>query len=232
MKWIQTHPAASAERNMKVGHVLNADFYVYAVRKTCVERIVSWGFVFCFFVFVRGARRAEHGHQRAKKVKSNLPTGGRAASEHNPSRCWLFHSTRRAWAAAAGPSLWRRGYRSPDARRPLPWWWPDLQTCFSLSPSKRRSLFFCKYPHFHARAVSSVHRAGARSPENGDKDHAGVRGCATHHTLEMKFCLPLQKKYQTRERVGAATQRWRRDPGGGLTSDVRHQTTCIYAQYW
>lgn len=79
---------------------------------------------------------------------------------------------------------------------------PDMLLALSV----KATLFFCKYPHFHARAVSSVHRAGARSPENGDKDHADVRGCATHHTLEMKFCLPPQKKYQTRERVGAATE--------------------------
>lgn len=62
----------------------------------------------------------------------------------------------------------------------------------------------------HAGAASSVHRAGASSPENSDDAHADVRGCAT---LETKFSPPPPpfKKYQTRETVGAATQR----SGGG-----------------
>lgn len=51
---------------------------------------------------------------------SNLPTGGKATSEHNPSRCSVFHLKHTASAAAVGPSPWLRGYSSPDARRPLP----------------------------------------------------------------------------------------------------------------
>lgn len=40
--------------------------------------------------------------------------------EHSPSRCSVFHLKRKAGAAADGPSPWWRGYRSHDARRPLP----------------------------------------------------------------------------------------------------------------
>lgn len=56
-----------------------------------------------------------------------------------------------------------------------------------------------------------------RSPENGDKDHADVRGCANAPHAGNEVLLPLfdiKKKCQTRETVVAAAQRWRRDPGG------------------
>lgn len=107
---------------------------------------------------------------------------------------------------------------------------------------RQATLLFCKYPHFHARSVSSVHRAGARSPENGDRDHADVWGCATHHTLETKFCLPPKKVPNKRDcgssdRGGGGTQGGR-EREGGLTSDVRSDLhpelqlhTRIYAQY-
>lgn len=39
--------------------------------------------------------------------------------------------------------------------------------------SLRLALFLCKYPRFHAASASSVHRAGASSPENSDDAHAG-----------------------------------------------------------
>lgn len=92
----------------------------------------------------------------------------------------------------------------------------------SRHASRQAKLFFCKYPHFYGRSVSSVHRAGARSPENAD-----MRGCATHRTLKAKFCLPPPRKKSTkqervweqRHRGGGGTQGGRE--GGGGTSVVR-----------
>lgn len=222
----------SREKHESWTHVLN--FYVYAektVRKTFVEWIVG-----CFFFFFC---EAEHGQQGTAKVKSNLPTGGRAASEHNPSRCWRFRSTRRAWAAAAGPSPWRRGYRAPDARRPLPWWWPDLQTCFSLSPSSDALVLqVSTLPRKICFLSPSCRSKISWKRRQGSRRRVGMCN-APHAGNEV---LPPPKKSTKQERLWEQWQRWRRDPGregkgGGLTSDVRSDLhpelqlhTRIYAQ--
>lgn len=90
---------------------------------------------------------------------SNLPTEGKAMSEHNPFRCSVSHLTHKAWAAAVGPSPWWRGYRSPDARLPLPWWKFNSHKgahCWSTVP-------FFKY------LLSTKFQK---------------QSCSTHHTLE------------------------------------------------
>lgn len=211
-----THPVNSAEIKTWKSDASQTPTSVFMLQKTVRITRVEW-------IVRRGSAK------RLTKVRSNLPTGERAAFEHNPSRCWRFHSKRRAWAAAADPSLWRRGSRSLDARRPLPWWWPDLQTCFfRLSSVKRRASSFASIRTSTQDPASSVHRSGTKiswKRRQGSRRRAGMCKRTTRWKWSSAYPPRYKKKYQTRETVVAAAQRWRRDPGGrkggGVTSDTR-----------
>lgn len=71
---------------------------------------------------VKGKKKKKWDHKKRWEVKSNLPTGGRAKSAHNPALCSTFRWEHTTWVDAVGPTPWRRG---PDARLPRPWWRVD-----------------------------------------------------------------------------------------------------------
>lgn len=181
----------------------NADFDVYAAKKTvrktrelCIAR--SGGGLFCEAqeeqnTVTRDRQRSSQTYRLEEEQRPNIiPLGVDDFIQH----------------AEPEPLLPVRVFGVVDTvlQMPVVLFHDSGRTSRRASRSLRQApLFFCKYPHFHASSGSSVHRAGARSPENGDKDHAGVRGCATHRTLETKFCLPPPKKKSTRATVGEAT---------------------------